>query len=92
MPEIAPDIESELELGPGPEPLLKSSKPVGCAMTEAGVAVTPFPYIVTFPVRAASSTGHVMVWVFSTHTPQVTTVLMKFGGMFGRIQVSEAPV
>lgn len=92
MPDVAPDIESELKPEPGPKPMLKSGEPVGCAKTEAGVAVTPFPYIVTFPVRAASSTGHVMVWVFSTHTPQVTTVLMKFGGTFGRVQVSESPV
>lgn len=33
-----------------------------------------------------------MVWVFSTHTPQVTTVLMKLGGMVGSTQPPGSPV
>lgn len=62
-----------------PEP----GESVAWAGTEAGVAVTPLPPIVTSPVWAASSTGQVMVWVSCSHTPQVTTVLMKLGGMAG---------
>jgi hypothetical protein len=54
--------------------------------------VTPFPYILTSPVLAASSTGQVMVWVFSTQTPQVTTVWTKLGGVAGGIHTSGSPV
>lgn len=65
---------------------------MGWAGTEAGLAVTPLPYMVTSPVWAAFSTGQVMVWVFCSHTPQVTTVLMKLGGMAGWVQDFGLPV
>lgn len=48
--------------------------------------------MVTSPVWAAFSTGQVMVWVFFSHTPQVTTVLMKLGGMAGWVQDFGLPV
>lgn len=48
--------------------------------------------MVTSPVWAASSTGQVMVWVFCSHTPQVTIDLMKLGGMAGLVQTAGSPV
>lgn len=92
MPGSVPGAEPGPEPEPGAGPMPESGTSVAWAGTEAGVAVTPFPSIVTSPVWAGASTGHVMVWVFCSHTPQVTTVLMKLGGMAGWVQTAGSPV
>lgn len=57
----------------------------------SGVAVTPLPQILTSPVCAALSMGHVTVSVGVAHALQVMTLVVKSGGIDGGVQVAWSP-
>lgn len=57
----------------------------------AGVAVTPFPQMLTQPVCASLLTGQVMVNVGVAHALHVMTLVVKSGGMAGCVQVAGSP-
>lgn len=58
----------------------------------AGVAVTPFPQMLTQPVCASVSIGQVTVSVGVAHALHVMTLVVKSGGIDGCVQVAWSPV
>lgn len=57
-----------------------------------GVAVTPFPQMLTCPVCAALSIGQVMVSVGVAQAVQVMTLVVKSGGIDGCVQAAWSPM